>query len=391
MEKIGVMSNELTMHRFKTPHDLETLFQAEIDKFPIVNSVRQLSEFGAIMIRPKDEPKNKLTHIVFPPTALSLPKAGRSLYGHNSKAFPQVSLMADCSNDTLFIKLVADSKTEDGFMERKSLIVPSGQFFFNCDLWDTLPDENKTALSQSGFAPGMNDEQWAKAINQYQLCNHPALYVNDGRFINAKELPVSINRYGSVGTLDSYHLMPEFILAAINNNRFVFEGMDSSVREEEIPYEIGTAHIHPKNDLEGLDADLAGQIGEETLQITPSPGDIFDMRGSQPLNSDLNLAFKKREINTTETFLGIIVLNKQSKVTKSRYLDFGDFGSHKELDKMRDLNKRTMATLKSSNADIGLVAEHFNYIKSFTKDNFGTKTSSPHVGDNDEAIPRWTG
>jgi hypothetical protein len=388
MEKNGVMSYELTMHRFKTPRDLETLFQAEIDKFPIVNGLRQISEFGAIMIRPKDEPKNKLTHIVFPPTALSLPRAGNSFKGHSSNTFPQVLLMADCSNDTLYIKIIADSITEDGLTERKSLIVPSGQFFFNCDIWDTIPDENKTALSQSGFGAGMNDEQWAKAINRYQQTIHPVSYATNGGFIKVKELPVSMNHFGSVGTPGSYHLMPEFILAAINNNRFVFEGMDTSVNEEEIPYEIGGVHIHPQQDFEGFEAELAKRIGEDTVMMTPSPADIHMLRASQNLYGELNLAFRKKDINTTESFLGIITVNKQGKVTGSRYLDYGNFGDIKEQKRMGDLNNRTITTLKSSNPDIGIVAEHFNYIKSFTKDNFGTKTTSPHVGDNDEAMPR---
>jgi hypothetical protein len=377
------MSNELTMHRFKSPRDLEQLFQAEIDKFPVVYSVRQFSEFGAIMIRPKDEPKNKLIHIVFPPTALSIPKAGLSFKGHSSIMFPQVSLMADCSNDTLYIKLIADSKTEDGLTERKSLIIPSGQFFFNCDIWNTIPDEDKIALSQSGFGSGMNDEQWGKAINQYQHSNYPASYASNNSFIKARELPVSINRYGCVGTLDSYYLMPEFILAAINNNRFVFEGMDASGTEEEIPYEIGSAHIHPQREFEGFEAELAKRVGEKTVTMTPSPADIHMMRASQNLYGELNLSFRKCDINTSETFLGIIGVSKQGKVTGSLYLDYGNFSDSKEQRRMGDLNNRTITTLKSSNPDIGLVAEHYNYIKSFTKDDFGTKTSSPHVGDSD--------
>jgi hypothetical protein len=377
------MSTELPMHRFTSPHDLEQLFQAEIDRFPIVNGVRQFSEFGAIMIRPKDEPKNKLTHIIFPPTALSLPKSGSSFKGHSSKTYPQVLLMADSSNDTLYLKLIADSITEDCLTERKSLIVPSGKFFFNCDIWDTVPDEDKTALSQSGFDPNMNHEQWAKAINSYQFSNQPASYANNGSFIKASELPISINCYGSVGTLDSYYLMPEFILAAINNNRFVFEGMDTSVSEEDIPYEIGGAHIHPQRDFEGLEAELAKRVGEHSVMMTPSPADIHMLRASQNLYGELNLSFKKCDINTSETFLGIIGVSKQGKVTGSLYLDYGNFGDSNEQRRMGDLNNRTITTLKNSNPDIGLVTEHFNYIKSFTKKDFGTKTSSPHIGDND--------
>jgi len=376
----------LTMHRFKSKTDLERLFQAEIDRFPIVGGIRQFSEFGGIMIRPKGEPKNKLSHIVFPQTALSLPMAGRSLRGHSSRTFPQVSLMADFEHSDLYAKVMADRMTEDNLMERVSLILSMDKIFFNSDIWDTISEEDKEELQKFGFGPNMSHKQWAQAINRYQQTIHPITYAQNGGFIHARELPIQINRLGAVGSIGSYHLMPEFIIAVINNNSFVFDGMDSNVKEEEIPYEIGSAHIHPKIQFEGFEAELAQRIGDHTLQMTPSPADIHVLRSSQHLYGELNLAFRKKDINMTESFLGIIGVDRKGTVIESRYLDFGDFGSDQELLKMTDLNERTLKTLKSPKPDIGLVAEHFNYIKSFTKVDFGTKTSSPHVGDNDNAM-----
>ena len=66
---------------------------------------------------------------------------------------------------------------------------------------------------------------------------------------------------------------------------------------------------------------------------------------------------------------------------RSTFLDIGDFGSNDELNRMSRLNDRTIATMKSARPDLALIREHYAYIRRFVKSDFGTPTSSGHVGD----------
>ncbi|NCF20711.1 MAG: hypothetical protein GWP63_20970, partial [Haliea sp.] len=115
----------LAMHRFKDSDDIEYYFQRELDKFPrlIVENQEHpiFAEFGALMIRPKDESKNKLTHLVFPETLLALPNVEDSFRGFSARTFPQAMLMAGNDNG-LYVKLTADRITEEGFIRREELI-----------------------------------------------------------------------------------------------------------------------------------------------------------------------------------------------------------------------------------------------------------------------------
>jgi hypothetical protein len=96
----------LVAYRFATSEDLMALFQAQLDRFPRMQTShgpkRMFSEFGGFMIRPRGESRNRLTHMAFPETVLSIPSAGRSLRAHTDRTFPQAKLMADTSSNTLF-------------------------------------------------------------------------------------------------------------------------------------------------------------------------------------------------------------------------------------------------------------------------------------------------
>ena len=60
-----LMTYSLTLQRFRNSSDVEYFFQRELDKFLRVKGRVMLAEFGALMIRPKDEPQNRLTHLAF--------------------------------------------------------------------------------------------------------------------------------------------------------------------------------------------------------------------------------------------------------------------------------------------------------------------------------------
>lgn len=370
-----------TMRRFRDSADVEYWFQQELNKFPVVDGRSMLSEFGVIMLRPIDEPKKRLTHLFFPETILSAPFSASSLTGYSSRRFPQTLLMADAEKN-LYVKVMADWITEYGFTKRISVVLSMQDVFFSTDIWHTIPNEDRVHLAEHGFGPEMSFKGWATAINSYKANEKPMRYATnvDGEFIFARELSIVINKLGQLGTLNSYHLMPDFTAAALETNRFVHGSVGIPSNEEEVPFEIGSAHIHPTFDeLSPEQHYVADVLGEEVVRRTPSIADISDMRASRAIHRRIYKTYRNRDINTWESFLGIVNVDFGGRVTGSRYFDLGSA----DIERVVALNDKAESALSSSSPDYDAVLEHYRYFDSISEEDFGNTESSPHVGDPD--------
>ncbi len=362
----------MPMYRFANSADLKALFQTQIDRFPRVqvNDVKQLmfSEFGGIMIRPQGEPQDQLTHILFPETSLSIPRAGRSLRHHSDITFPQARLMVDVATNSLYAQVMADHSTDDELTERVSLILSTNDVFFNSDLWKYFSKHDQQILSQFGFGPGMTFEEWAITITNYPAA-FLSQYETNGRITTFKELPLNINQRGNIGTLNSYHQMPGFILYALLQNIFT----------EDDFYEIGSAHIHPEKEFKGLSEAVAKIIGERKTQMTISPADVRVIRGSFDSNKIILGKHGEQNKRTGESFISIVGVDSEGKVKDIQHHDFGLIDNMQE---MNDLNDRTLETFGKSNPDIGLIAEHYEFFSdpSMASNELNGEVGS-HVGD----------
>ena len=359
-------------HRFESNTDIKRLFQEQLRRFPClrVNNGKQLmfSEFGAIMLRPRTEVQNRLTHMVFPETTLSIPGAGRSLRSFSDISFPQARFMADVSTDALYTKVMADNPTDDQLTERVSIILSLRDVFFNSDLWDYFNKIDQQTLSRYGFSPGMSFAQWAQAIQ-----NHPNTFLSQyeigGEIVTVKELPITINQRGNVGSRHSYHQMPGFVIWAVLENVF---------SEEEGFYEIGSAHLHPEIEFQGISEAIANRLGPRVTQMTLSPADVKVLRGSIDAHNNLMRKHGRELKDTGETFVTIVGVNAEGNVTDVRHHDLGLIDN---LDEMRDLNDRTLQTWSTDRPDMGLIEAHYQFFSdpSISADEFGGDIGE-HVG-----------
>ena len=383
-------TDSLVMHRFRDADDIKYLFQQELNKFPVVDGRLRFGEFGALLIRPKGEPKNRLTHIVFPETIIAVPGAGNSMRGHSSSTFTQTFLMVNAETNDLYIKVVSDKPTADNLSERTSLILPIDQVYANTNIWNLFDENDKSDLKEIGFDPEMSLPEWSSRINAYLGKIKPITYAmtDMGDFIDFREFPFSINQRGALGTDGSFTHMPRFIVDVITENQFVYDENERYGDEEEIPYEIGDAHIHPRwEELDEFQKVLAERISENIIRRTPSIADIACMRSSRALYKDLSKIFQGRETNTIESLEMIIETDANGQVNGLCVLDFGD-ADIQELGRLNDL---ALETVKSPTIDFGIIAEHYNFIDSLTKNDFGTPGNSEHVGDPDyHRIPNDT-
>jgi hypothetical protein len=342
----------LVAYRFATSEDLMALFQAQLDRFPRMQTnhgpKRMFSEFGGFMIRPRGESRNRLTSIVFPETVLAIPGAGRSLRTHTDRTFPQARLMAAVGTNSLLCQVMADRLTDDNLNERVCLVLSMGDVFFNSDIWDFFAIADQQALRPYGFGADMTSEQWAKAISTYPNSVMDQ-YELDGQVVDVKGLPYRINQRGMVGTIDSFHQMPGYLLDAILENSFSENGA---------VYEIGSAHIHPKKELSRFWADVAKKVGERAVQMTVSPNDVRDARGSQASHNEILRKHKGVTKSTGITFTTIVGVGSSGEVVDIQHVDFGLI---RDMGAMRQLNDRTLETLQSGHPDIGLVAAHYQF------------------------------
>lgn len=375
-----MIKDAIALHPFACAADIERLFQTELDKLPTVNNRRVVTEFGGVMISPACTSELQLTHLMFPTTMLSIEVGARTLRGYTSRNFPQVRLLVEAKSNKLYVKLASSSVTKDGLPEKRSLLLAVGeQCHFSTDIWETLSCADKEALSKHRFFPGMSISEWGEAINEYRHDLTPSQHATtiNGDFLSLRELDTSVNRLGVIGTLNSYHFMPEFLASVLENNTFVYPGMEVPDLDEEIPFEIGSAHIHPTFDeLSPEQVYVAERMGEDTVRRCPSVADIADMRGSQALHWAISRAYRGCGNNTLESFLGILTVNVRRQVTGSRFYDLGEIDS----EDLVDVNNRAFDTLKSEAPDFDVVLEHYRMFDQIARQEFGEGCRTSHVG-----------
>lgn len=373
----SLLTSELPAYRIRNSADVMAHFQAQLNKFPRiqVNGEERInfSEFGAYIFRPVGEPSNQLTHLLFPETIISIPNSTNSLKYHTSTAFPQVILMADSNTNELYVKVTAYRLNDEGRIESSSLLLSMEEVFLNSDIWNAISPEDKLTLRENGFGPGMTHEQWSKAINAYQAHVRPIAYPRDIGLgsVNLRELPLLIARRGSLGINNIYHMLPEFTFYALQNNRFFYE--------DELPQELGDAHIHSLvEEMSDFQKRIADMVGEDVMRRNPSVPDIHYKRANNSIFSKVNRAYGTNDIDTVATFAGVLTVDALGVVTGARYFDYYQV----DLKKVAELNDRAWDTmLKSGNPDPKIIAEHYRYIDSVTTQDFGTEDASPHVGD----------
>ena len=249
-------------------------------------------------------------------------------------------------------------------------------------LWDMFSEEDKALLARNGFSSDMSIQDWGSAINGHKRNEKPKRYATteNGDFVFLRELGSTLNNQGLVGNPNSYHLMPQFIATVLDRNRFIFDEKDLSRDAENIPWEIGSAHTHPVGDeLDALQKALTPIVGEDMVRRTPSIPDISLMRGSTFENDQIARTFLGKRMVVQEIFMAIVTVNQDGHVTGSRYFDLEDC----DLKTFAELNDKAAATLDSSKPDYEIIADHYRYIDSIAKDDFGTPDSSPLIGDSD--------
>lgn len=321
------------------------------------------------MLRPTGEAQNRLTHVLFPETILAIPQAGASLREHTERTFPQARIMAHLEKNDLYVRVSADLLTEDRLTERRSLVLTMDDVFFNSDIWDYFSDEDRSRLESVGFEPGLSREQWAESIRNCNLASQDSYETPEG-IINVRELPLGINHRGLVGTPSSFHKMPGFTLHALHENDFT---------EDNLFYEIGSAHIHPRTEFGRIAEAVANRVGDRKAQMTVSPPDVRQIRGSQAANNELLSKFSGIKKDTGETFVSIVGVDTDGKVTDLRHHDFGLVDNP---DEAFEINDRAMETLRSNSPDIGVLAEHYEFFSdpAIASDELGQDIGE-HVGD----------
>ncbi len=376
----------LPVYRVRNSADVLAHFQQQLNRFPrvVVDGEEriQFSEFPAYLLRPKGEPKNQLTHLLFPENMITVPNADRSIQFYSSTTFPQITLLADQDPDELFVKILSQRVNEDGIIEQSSIILGMHEVSFISDIWDTFSKTDRQILAQRGYGPGMSHQQWAQAINRDMVSVPPRATMSKTRRLNYfRELPMLINLRGTIGTNGVYNMLPEFVLYALENNRFYYDEETPVSDENERLYDLGDVHIHSlANPMSPLQKAVADKVGVDVVRRNPSIPDIWERRDSQTLFSAMSKFYFGREIKAMTTFAGIITVDTRGGVQGARYFDFYNV----DLKYLSDLNDRAYEELMNSpNPDVDLLAEHYRYIDSVTTEDFGTEDTSDHVGDPD--------
>ncbi|MGE0269345.1 MAG: hypothetical protein AB7S78_12920 [Candidatus Omnitrophota bacterium] len=365
----------MKLHRFKNDSDIKRLFQQELDRFPRIHANGQMRsmfcEFGAVMIRPRNEVRNRLTHLVFPETIFSIAQPDFKLGQHSERFYPRVTMLTDVWRKHLYFQLSSVFEEMEDHRRDISLVVAHKDTYFNKDIWEFIGPDDQARLSLMGFGPNMDERQWVKRINQCQEAFVKKLQHNR-RSITMKVFPYKINQNGAVGCSDTFFFMPGFIVPVLLENCFT---------EMQGFYEIASAHIHPIKEPSGLAEKIADRIGVRTLHMTVSPNDVRYCRSSKALNNLLLSRHYGLTKDTGETFMSIVGVDLSGRVVGIKHVDFGLI---ENIEMMEELNDRTIKSIKSGRPDIGLIVEHYQYFNdpSISSDQMGSDIGQ-HVGDPD--------
>lgn len=328
-------------------------------------------EFGATMFRPSHESKNRLTHLSFPETVLSIPQYNLLIGKFNERGYPQIRISVDVWRKELYFKISCICEGEQEQKENIDLVVSGQETFLNKSLWDYFEPDDKERLRLMGFCPDMNLKQWVRKISRSKES-----FVNKSQYkkssVTTKEFPLNFNKRGVVGCLNSFFYMPGYMVPILLENCF---------SESQGFYEIGSAHIHPIQEPVGFSEKIAQKIGARNLNMTVSPNDVRYCRSSISANNKLLARYHGVTKDTGETFMSIVGVDSLGQVTDIRHYDFGMIDN---IEEMEGLNDRTIETLKSNDPDIGLVVDHFQFFNDsrVSSDRLGGDIGQ-HIGDPD--------
>lgn len=342
-------SHKLKMAAFRSSNDLIALFQHELDRILDVNGQRQICDFGAYYIRPRNVEPLRLTHAVFANTLIGVPNGGHSLRHHSDHSGGDCYFLADATENKLWLRLRANHETEDKLITQHALLLQPDQYTLNRDIDEYFSPSDQQYLARMGLkAPIQTDE-----LVEYILTSHrdrTVRYLKNDVFCELIELPISINRMGQIGTKSSYHHSREFICSVLTENNYT---------DDDEFFQLGSAHIHPKPELTGLTEAIANRIGEYKVQMTLSPADVRVVAGSIDAYNKIAKQGGVPVRETSESFVSIVGVNELGVVTGIQHHDFGLVDNMREL---FDLNNRTRQTWGSTNPDIGLIAAHYEFL-----------------------------
>lgn len=367
----------LVAKRFGNSQDLIRLFQQELDRFPLrrgwFRAQRALhSEFGGIMIRPPDEQKNRLTHFVFPETVMSFAASGANspLTGRTDGFLPYSELSAT-SKGELIVSIVS-RRGHDGGQPPATTYARERDVVFSRPLWYFYGEQLESELRSFGLRHDMEPREWAERIAAHDRCRVELLQI-DGRAVPVRTLPLPMNSQGCWGDPHSMMLAPEFTVYALHANQYT---------ESEGFYEVASAHVHPTSNSAGagsLTEQIAARVGERTVLMTVSPNDVRCARTSTASFNQILTGTGRPAKDTGETAMSIIGVDAAGQVVGIQHHDFGFID---DLEAMRSLNDRTLASMQSGKPDIGLVVAHYEYFSStdVAASELGDKIG-PHIGD----------
>ena len=371
-------------HRFRCSADILTHFQKVLERLPRDESSGRFRfcELAAYLIRPSGSELNQLSHIVFPKSILLLPDSDVSLQYHAATTFPRITLLAETESNDLYFNVTSFRRTEDGHIERLSLIVPHSKVMLVGDLWIGFGAKDKRHLKANGFGAGISIEQWGQLISTCAIASPPLqMPTSELQIRSFRELPVSFNQKGAIGTTGSYNCMPQFILSSVANNRFFYDEETPVDDERDRLYEIGDIHSHSLvNDMDPLQRVVADLVGEDLVRRHPSIPDIYSRRSSRAVFGALSELYDRPLPNTMTSFAGVVAVDGSGYVQGARYFDF----YNTDTKYIADLNDRAYHSMyKSGSPDPHLIAEHYRYVASVCTDDFGVEGMSDHVGDPD--------
>lgn len=370
---------------FRNSNDIVQVFQQILNEFPRQvdnDSCIDFSEFGAYLIRPQMEPQEQLTHLLAPQTIVGIPNSTDTVRLMASSKFPGIQILADVEQPRLFLRICGQDATEERYIKQISVVLPMDEVFLVPSLWDAFDVNAREQLDQLGFSRKMGQSEWAEKIASCEKFGQPTILRRDSQNLLLRKLPYEISRMAVIGSRSGYHPLPEFVLQAIENNTFVYPGVNSHKFDaDNAPYELGDIHVHSyTNPFHPFQEKVARIVGEDIARRNPSVPDVALRRHSRTKFDEIRREYSGNSINAMITFFGILTVDEIGNVNGARYLDFGDA----DFDELARINDRAYKTLyEEPMADPQIVAEHYQYIDELTKEVFGQPDSSPLVGKRD--------
>ncbi len=371
------------LHRIYESADVERHFQEVLDEFPRhkVNGAEQIqfSEISAYLIRPLGEPQNQLTHLLMPESLILVPDSDVTLKGHGAMAFPRITLHVDVNTDDLYLSIATHQMSEDNHVQRVAVMLPYGDVHFVHGIWNAFDTSGQEELRHYGYRPNMDPREWGKAINEDPRAETPSVWPSKSAKVKSlRELPISINRRGCVGTNGTYNDYPDRAIEMLCNNCFYYDEETTYESESDRLFDVGDVHTHSLiNKPSPIQEAVEAIVGRDTVRRNPSVPDVRSARASEATyRTHCDFHFDRR-IKCMKTFLGVLAVDASGQIDGAKYLDLYSVDEKK----LTYLNDRAWETMyESDRPDPQIIAEFYKYIASETTDDFGSEHSAPYVG-----------